>query len=319
MANDAQYDLVIIGGGPAGLTAAIYGTRSLLKTVLLERTPVPGGQIVNTLTVENYPGLPDISGPELSQRFHEHALKFGAEIRNTNVSGVSFDGLVHVQTHEGEVTGRAALVCTGASHRWLGVPGEKAFIGRGISNCAVCDGFFFTGKDVLVVGGGDAAVEEGLYLTRFAKTVTIVHRRDALRAQKILQERAFANEKMRFLWDTVVEGITSVDDHLTGARLRNVKTGVEFDQPADGIFIYIGMTPNTGFLEGAAALDHEGFLVTDRRYRTTLPGVFAAGDVRSGAWRQVIAVAAEGALAVHEIEGYLTAAECRGAAEAWAG
>lgn len=304
MTTDAVYDLVIIGGGPAGLTAAIYAARATLKTLVLEKG-VPGGQISTTQTVENYPGFPEITGAELGERFHEHARKFGAEIRATTVQSIHWEGYVHIVTEDGEIYARSALIATGAGHRRLGAPGENTYYGRGVSNCATCDGFFYRDKEVVVVGGGDAAVEEGTYLTRFARKVTIVHRRDALRAQKILQQRAKDNPKMAFVWNSVVEDILGDNERVTGVRVKNIMNGAVTNLPTDGVFVYVGMVPNTGFLKGVVELDEQGFIVADCCYRTSMPGVFTAGDVRSGSWRQVIAVAAEGALAVREIEFYL--------------
>lgn len=317
MAPEQQrYDLVIIGGGPTGLTAAIYAARAEINTLVLEKA-APGGQIQNTMTVENYPGFPEITGAELAERFHEHARKFGAEIRLATVQSIHYDGDVHIVTDVGEIFARAALVATGAHHRRLGVPGEETYYGRGVSNCAVCDGFFYRDKAVAVIGGGDAAVEEGMYLTRFARQVTIIHRRDTLRAQKILRERALGHEKVDFRWNTTVEEILGDGNAVTGVKLRNVLDGTESVLPADGVFVYVGMDPNTGFLRGMLDLDEQGFIKADCCYRTSMPGVFAAGDVRNGAWRQIITVAAEGALAVREIEHFLSEERLEDACEIW--
>jgi len=317
MAPEQQrYDLAIIGGGPTGLTAAIYAARAEIRTVVLEKA-APGGQIQNTMTVENYPGFPEITGAELAERFHEHARKFGAEIRLATVQRIAYDGDVLITTDVGEIRARAALVATGAHHRRLGVPGEDTYYGRGVSNCAVCDGFFYRDKAVAVIGGGDAAVEEGMYLTRFARQVTIVHRRDALRAQKILRERALHHEKIDFRWNAVLEEIVGDGNTVNGVRLRNVLDGSESTLPVDGVFVYVGMDPNTGFLRGQLDLDDQGFVLADCCYRTSLPGVFAAGDVRNGAWRQIITVAAEGALAVREIEHFLAEESVEDACEIW--
>jgi len=316
MAPELLYDLAIIGGGPAGLTAAIYAARAEIKTVVLEKA-IPGGQIQNTMTVENYPGFPEITGAELAERFHEHARKFGAEIRTATVKSMHFEGDVHVVTEEDEFYARAVLIATGAHHRRLGVAGEDAYYGRGVSNCAVCDGFFYRDKEVAVIGGGDAAVEEGLYLTRFASKVTIVHRRDSLRAQKILQDRAVNNPKVAFQWNTVVKEVLGDGNTVTGLRLLNLVDGLEFEMPTNGVFVYVGMEPATGFLKGIVDLDEQGFVKADCCYRTSMPGVFAAGDVRNGAWRQIITVAAEGALAVREIEHFLAEERLEDAGEIW--
>jgi thioredoxin reductase (NADPH) len=305
MSPDATiYDLVIVGGGPTGLTAAIYGARAALKTLVLERA-TPGGQIQVTMSVENYPGFPEITGAELAERFHEHARKFGAEIRTATVTGLKANGYVVVSTDGGDINARAVLLATGASHRRLGVPGEDTYYGRGVSNCATCDGFFYRDKDVVVVGGGDAAVEEGTFLTRFARKVTIIHRRDTLRAQKLLQQRAFENPKIEVVWNSVVQEVQGDGEKVTGVRLHNVVDGSNSTLPTDGVFVYVGMAPNTAFLHGAVELDDQGFIQADCCYRASMPGVFAAGDVRSGAWRQIVTVAAEGALAAHEIEYFL--------------
>lgn len=316
MAPEMLYDLAIIGGGPAGLTAAIYAARAEMKTIVLEKA-APGGQIQNTMTVENYPGFPEINGAELAERFHEHARKFGAEIRTATVKSMHYEGDVHIVTEDDEFYARAVLIATGAHHRRLGVPGEDTYYGRGVSNCAVCDGFFYRDKEVAVIGGGDAAVEEGLYLTRFARQVTIIHRRDSLRAQKILQERAFKEPKVKFVWNAKLEDILGNGNAVTGVRLLNLKDGTLFELPTDGVFIYVGMDPNTGFLRGIVDLDEQGFVKADCCYRTSMPGVFAAGDVRNGAWRQIITVAAEGALAVREIEHFLAEEQLEDAAEIW--
>ncbi len=316
MPPETLYDLAIIGGGPTGLTAAIYAARAQLKTLVLEKE-LTGGQMQKTMTVENYPGFPEITGYELSERFHEHAVKFGAEIRTAVVNQISFEGYVNLATDAGNVVARTALIATGAHPRPLGVPGESEFFGRGVSACAVCDGLFYRDKDVLVVGGGDAAVEEGIYLTKYARLVTIIHRRDTLRAQKLLQERAMGNTKIAFLWNSVISEICGDGQHVTGARVRNVVDNTETDMPADGVFVYVGMEPNTGFLKDSIELDEQGFVMTDCCYRSSMPGVFAAGDVRSGAWRQIVTVAAEGASAVREIEYFLADEQIEEAEEIW--
>jgi len=311
-----MYDLAIIGGGPTGLTAAIYAARADLKTLVLEKE-LTGGQMQKTMSVENYPGFPEITGYELSERFHEHAVKFGAEIRTSTVHKIDYEGYVNLMTDDGNVVARAALIATGAHPRPLGVPGEREYFGRGVSACAVCDGFFYRDKEVLVVGGGDAAVEEGIYLTRYARNVTIVHRRQELRAQKILQERAMANPKISFQWNSVVSAIYGDEQHVTGARLRNIVEDTEFDRQVDGVFVYVGMMPNTDFLKNSLELDEQGFVQADCCYRSSMPGVFVAGDVRSGAWRQIITVAAEGASAVHEVEYFLAEEQVEDAEVLW--
>ena len=303
------YDLAIIGGGPTGLTAAIYAARASLRTVLLERF-LPGGMISNTMMVENYPGIPEISGAELGERFHEHAIKYGAEIRIAGVHSIEPGSPVRLTLEDGAVIeARAVLIATGAHARHLDVTGELEYAGMGVSYCAVCDGWAFRDKDVVVVGGGDSAVEEGLYLARLARSVTIVHRREALRAQKILQERALAHPKISFRWNSVVTDIDGVEEagmkHVTCVRLHDVVTKANSDIAASGVFIYVGMVPNIAFLNDLLKVDHEGFIVTDATFHTSAPGIFAAGDVRSGSWRQIINAAAEGAKAVREIDCFL--------------
>ncbi|MHB9024134.1 MAG: thioredoxin-disulfide reductase [Armatimonadota bacterium] len=316
MTPESLYDLAIIGGGPTGLAAAIYAARADLKTLVIEKA-IPGGQIQITMNVENYPGFPEITGAELAERFHDHAKKFGAEFRTATVQGVKFDGYVTLSTDSGDMLARSALVATGAHWRKLGVPGEATYIGRGVSSCAVCDGFFYRDKEVVVVGGGDAAVEEGLFLTRFANKVTIIHRRGALRAQKILQNRAFENPKVAFLWNTVVKDVLGDGERITGVRLQQLIEEREYDFPTDGVFVFIGMEPNTAFIKGSIDLDEHGFVKADCCFRTSMPGVFAAGDVRSGAWRQIVTVAAEGALAVREIEHFLAEEKLEDTEELW--
>lgn len=304
MAETPLYDLIIIGSGPAGLTAAIYAGRAALETLVLTG-PLAGGQIVNTDRVENYPGFPEgINGADLALRLEEQAKRFGAQIVAEAATAVDFSTAPFTITARETYRGRAVIIATGAFPRRLGVPGEKEFFGRGVSTCATCDGFFYKDKRVVVVGGGDSAVEEGLFLTRFAREVIVVHRRDQLRAAKISQERAFANPKMRFVWDTVVEEIVG-EQRVRGVRVRNVKTGEISHIEADGVFIYIGLLPMTAIFAGQVALDENGYVVTDRRQRTSVPGVFAAGDVQSPHFRQVVIAAGSGAMAAIEAERFL--------------
>jgi thioredoxin reductase (NADPH) len=299
------YDLLIIGGGPAGLTAAIYAGRAALKSVLFTGA-VPGGQIANTDRVENYPGFPDgISGAELAQRLHAQAERFADRTVADFVTKVDFSSSpLTVKTHSQTYRGHAVVISTGAFPRRLGVPGEKEFFGRGVSTCATCDGFFYRDKRVVVVGGGDSAIDEGLFLTKFAGTVTVIHRRDQLRATKSLQERAFANPKMQFAWDTVVEEILG-DQTVTGVQVRNVKTDEVSVIETDGVFVYVGLIPGTKLFEGQLELNEQGYIVTDSHQRTSMPGVFAAGDVQSPDFRQVVIAAGAGAKAVIEADRYL--------------
>ena len=287
--NVQHHDVVIIGGGPAGLTADIYAGRGQLDTVIIEKG-LPGGQIAQTDEVENYAGFPEgITGPELSQRMVQQAEKFGASIVMDEVTAVerASDGRFVVRAYDADYRARAVIVATGANPRRLGVPGEDEFYGRGVSTCATCDGFFYRGKRVVVVGGGDAAIEEGTFLTKFADSVTIVHRRDELRAHKAAQERAMANAKMRFVWNTVITEVLGADGQVTGVRTRDVVTGEEGVLETDGVFIYIGHEPNTGFLEGAVRLRESGYIDVRDEIYTDAEGLFAAGDVSDEVYRQL--------------------------------
>jgi len=302
---DQVYDLVILGGGPAGLTAAVYAGRAARSTLVLTG-PLPGGQVATTQMVENFPGFPEgISGMELAQRMQAQAGHFGARMVVEPVTGVD---LTHapftVQTHCDTYRSRTVIIATGAVPRRLGVPGEARFFGRGVSTCATCDGFFYKGKRVVVVGGGDSALDEGLFLTRFAREVVVVHRRDQLRAARVYQERAFANPKMRFVWDSVVEEILG-EQTVSGVRVRNVKTGEAAVIEANGVFVYVGMTPGSRLFAGQVELDEQGYVVTDRRQHTSRPGIFAAGDVQSPDFRQVVVAAASGAMAALEADRFL--------------
>jgi thioredoxin reductase (NADPH) len=282
-------DVAIIGGGPAGLTAGIYAGRGQLDTIILEKG-LPGGQIAQTEEVENYPGFDSaVSGPELSQRMVKQAEKFGARILMEEVEALDGDADrgFRVRGYEADYHARAVILATGANPRKLGIPGEDRFYGRGVSTCATCDGFFYRGKRVVVVGGGDAAVEEGMFLTKFADEVTVVHRRDELRANKAAQERAFANPKMRWVWDTVAEEVLGDDDVVTGLRVRSVKDGSTRVLPADGVFVYIGHEPNTAFLDGFVELRDSGYVAVREEIYTSVEGVFAAGDISDEIYRQL--------------------------------
>lgn len=299
------YDLIILGGGPAGLTAAIYAGRARIRTLVLAGS-LPGGQPANIDLVENYPGFPEgIPGAELAQRLVAQAERFDAQIVYDSVTAVDFSVRPFViRTDATTYRAHTVIVAMGASPRRLGVPGEDRFFGRGVSTCATCDGFFYRDKRVVVVGGGDSALVEGLFLTRFAREVIVVHRRDQLRASQIYQERAFANPKMRFVLDSVVEEIVG-DTTVTGVRVRNVKTGETSFIEADGVFIYVGLEPQTQIFAGQLELDKQGYIVTDRHQRTNIPGVFAAGDVQDPHYRQLIVAAGTGAIAAMEAERYL--------------
>jgi thioredoxin reductase (NADPH) len=301
-----EYDVAIVGAGVAGLTAAIYSSRARRRTVVFERELV-GGQIATTELVENYPGFPDgIGGLELSQRFQQQAERFGAELRYEEVERLERlpDGAFALRTSGGEYRAEAVIVTAGAAHNRLGVPGEEEFLGRGVSYCATCDGAFFRDQDVAVVGGGDSALDEGLFLTRFARTVTIIHRRDKLRASAVLQERAFANPKIRFVFDTVVTAIEG-GEVVERVRLRNVKSGEESVLPVAGVFVFIGQTPNSHLLKGLVELDEGGHAKVDLEMATEVPGLFVAGDVRWKAARQLVSAAGDGATAAIAAERYL--------------
>jgi thioredoxin reductase (NADPH) len=303
--QDQVYDLIIFGGGPAGLTAAIYAGRAALKTLVLVGS-LPGGQVANTERVENFPGFPDgIAGPELAQRVHEQALKFGATVLQEGVRGVDFSVYpLEARTSSSVYRARAGIIATGTFPRRLKAPGESEFYGRGVSTCATCDGFFYKDRRVVVVGGGDSAVEEGLFLTKFAREVIVVHRRDELRASQILQHRAFANPKMHFVWDSVVEEILG-DQSVKGVYIRNVKTGETSTIDTDGVFIYVGLIPATKVFEGQVELDANGYVVTGRGQRTSVPGVFAAGDVQNPDFRQAVVAAGSGAVAAMAADRFL--------------
>ncbi|MFC4638497.1 thioredoxin-disulfide reductase [Deinococcus hohokamensis] len=312
-AQTQDYDVVIVGGGPAGLTAAIYTGRASLKTLILEKG-LPGGQIAQTEEVENYPGFPEpIPGMELAQRMQQQAEKFGAVIEMDEVQAIErHEHDTHypfsVQGYGGNYRAKAVILATGANPKKLGVPGEDHFWGKGVSTCATCDGFFYRGKKVVVVGGGDAAVEEGLFLTKFADEVTLIHRRDSLRANKVAQARAFANPKMKFIWDTGVEEIQG-QDQVTGVRLKNLKTGELQDMSTDGVFIFIGHVPNTGFVKDTVKLRDDGYVeVTDEIY-TSVPMLFAAGDVSDYVYRQLATSVGAGTRAAMSVERSLAALE----------
>jgi len=300
-----ERDLVIIGGGPAGLTAGIYAGRAQLKPLILVGQAF-GGQAATTSEMENYPGFPEgIGGMALAEQMAAHATRFEAETAYEEVTEVDFSQWPFaLKTYGNSYRAKAVIICTGTSARKLGIPGEGHFIGRGVSFCATCDGYFYKEKTVVVVGGGDSALDEGLYLTRFAKEVIVIHRRDQLRATPILQKRAFANPKMRFVWNTVVDEVQGTNV-VTGVRVHNVATRAEDHIPCDGVFVYVGLTPSTQLFRGQIDLTPEGYIVTDKRQRTNVPGIFAAGDVQDPHFRQVVVAAGSGAAAAIEAERFL--------------
>ncbi|HEX21124.1 MAG TPA: thioredoxin-disulfide reductase [Actinobacteria bacterium] len=296
-------DLIIVGAGPAGFTAAIYGLRAKLDLFMLEKTG-PGGQIALSDVIENYPGYSSISGLELMQKFEEHAKKFGLEIQSSEVTGVEDRGDYKlVKTTSGDIETKAVIICSGAKPRKLDVPGEKEFTGRGVSYCATCDGFFFKGKDVVTVGGGDTAVKESLFLTKMVNKVFLVHRRDALRAEKIIQEKALTSPKINIKWDAVVTEIKG-NTKVEGVAIKNVKTGAEEVLPVQGIFIFVGIVPNTGFLN-LVDKDEAGFVKVNKKMETNIPGIFAAGDCRDTPLRQVVTAVGDAAIAVTSAETYI--------------
>jgi thioredoxin reductase (NADPH) len=301
------HDLIIIGGGPAGLAAAIYAGRAAVKPLIL-CGGMPGGQISSTALVENYPGFPKgVNGFELATGFQQQAEHFGAELVYESATEVDFTAQpLVVKTRSETYQGRTVIVASGAFPRRLGIPGEKEFFGRGVSTCATCDGFLYKGKTVAVVGGGDSAIDEGLFLTRFASEVIVVHRRDELRAHKQLQERAFAAPNMRFVWDSVATEVLG-DKTVTGLRVRNVKTDETQVLETNGVFVYIGLIPATKVFRGQLELDEAGYIITDDHQRTNVRGVFAAGDVQDPDFRQCVVSAGTGAKAAIQAERYLSA------------
>jgi len=302
---DKVYDVAIIGGGPAGLSAGLYASRGRLNTVIIEKGKW-GGQAATTEELENFPGsIENPTGPKLTERMREQAKAFGTDFLEGEVVGFDLNDKIKVlKLKEGEVKAKAIIIATGAQQVNLGVPGEDTFRGKGVSYCATCDADFFTELEVVVVGGGDAAVEEAIYLTKFADKVTIVHRRDQFRAAKSIVEKALANEKIQVMWDSVVEEIYG-DGIVEGVKLKNVKTGEITDYRTDGVFIFIGTRPVSEFVKGIVDLDEKGYIITDSEMKTSVEGIFAAGDVRNTPLRQVITAAADGAVAAISAEKYI--------------
>lgn len=301
--------MIIIGAGPAGLSAALYAARAELSPLVITGISL-GGQASLTHTIENYPGFPDgVGGAALGELFQKQAERFGARFEFDNVTEVNFKESPYiVKTYGNEYKTETVIISTGASPNYLGVPGEKELTGRGVSYCGTCDGWFFKDKDIVVVGGGDSALEEGIFLTRFAKSVTIIHRRDQLRAGKILQTRAFNNSKIKFIWSSVVEkinGSTAVESVL----LKNLITGVERTFPTDGVFVFIGHTPNTELFRDQLAMDENGYLQVDSKMQTEIPGVYAAGEVMDSSFKQVVTSAGWGAAAAIQATRYLESTE----------
>lgn len=311
LATTYKYDVVIVGAGPAGMCAGMYAGRSMLKAAVLERG-FPGGELLNTELIEDYPGFETILGHELAQKFADHAAKFGAEFRNgVVVDSVSKrpDGTFETRTESGDVYESAAVIVTaGGTPVKLGVPGELEYAGKGVSYCAICDGAFFRNQTIAVVGGGDAATEEADFLTRYADKVYLIHRRDELRSSKILQQRLFANPKVEVIWNTVVESVEGDDVGLVKTlKLRNVVTGEPADLAATGLFVFVGFRPNTGIIDGHIDHDDMGYLLTDANMHTSIRGLFAAGDVRAQLTRQVTTAVGDATTAAIAVEKYLKA------------
>ncbi|WP_304651816.1 thioredoxin-disulfide reductase [uncultured Ligilactobacillus sp.] len=301
-----KYDVIVIGAGPGGMTAALYASRANLKVAMLDRG-VYGGNMNNTAEIENYPGFKTIMGPDLSEEMYQSATNFGAEFVYGNVEKIEVidEKTKLVKTDSGELEAPVVIIATGSESRKLGVPGEEQYGGRGVSYCAVCDGAFYKNRDVVVIGGGDSAVEEGMYLANLTSSVNVVHRRDSLRAQKILQERAFKNDKIKFTWDTVVEEIQGDEQKVTGVKAKNVKTGEITTIPADGVFIYVGSIPMTAPFQGLGITDDKGWIVTNDKMETTIPGIYAIGDVRQKTLRQITTAVGDGGIAGQEAFNYI--------------
>ncbi len=306
MADEKKYDVIIIGAGPGGMTTALYASRANLKVVMLDRGAY-GGNLNNTASIVNYSGFKDVQGPELAEKMYQGATQFGAEYAYGTVTSVTVDGqLKKVTTDMGDTfVAPVMVVATGSDHRKLGVPGEEEFSGRGVSYCAVCDGAFFKDKHLVVVGGGDSAVEEGLYLTQLAAKVTVLVRRDELRAQPMLQDEAVKNAKMEFVYNTSVTEIVGDDVKVTGVKTHNNKTGADGELAADGVFIYVGNVPLTKPFTDLGILDDQGWVKTDTLMKTSVPGIFAIGDVRETPLRQIATAVGDGAIAGQQVYQYI--------------
>lgn len=301
-----KYDVIVIGAGPGGMTAALYASRANLKVAMLDRG-VYGGQMNNTAEVENYTGFKSILGPDLAEQMYQSSIQFGADFVYGNVEKVTVDedGIKHVKTDSGELEAPAIVIATGSQYRKLGIPGEDEYSGKGVSYCAVCDGAFYRGKNVTTVGGGDSAVEESEYLAKLVNNVNIVHRRDQLRAQKILQDRAFANDKIGFTWNTIVTEIVGDGKKVTGVKTYNKETNEDRLVPTDGVFIYIGNVPMTEPFKDLGITDEQGWVITDDEMKTSVPGVFAVGDVRDKKLRQITTAVGDGGIAGQGVFSYI--------------
>lgn len=305
MSEQKRYDVAIIGAGPAGMTASVYASRANLDTVMIERG-MPGGQMANTEEVENFPGFEMISGPDLSSKMFEHAKKFGAEYQYGDIKGIEDKGDYKViDLGSSQVEATAVIIATGAEYKKIGVPGESELGGRGVSYCAVCDGAFFKNKNVYVIGGGDSAVEEGTFLTKFADKVTIVHRRDKLRAQKILQDRAFKNEKIDFIWNHTLKSVNEENGKVGSLTLVSTVNGSEQTVEADGLFVYIGMKPLTQPFENLGITNDAGYIVANPDMSTAVKGIYVAGDVREKGLRQIVTATSDGSIAAQSVQEYI--------------
>ncbi|ARQ06372.1 thioredoxin-disulfide reductase [Macrococcoides canis] len=304
MSEIKEYDVIIVGAGPAGMTAAVYASRANLSTIMIERG-MPGGQMANTADVENFPGFDLITGPDLSTKMFSHAQKFGAEYAYGDIKNITVEGDDKiVDLGDKQLKAKAVIIATGAEYKKIGVPGEAELGGRGVSYCAVCDGAFFKQKNLVVIGGGDSAVEEGVYLTKYADKVTIVHRRDTLRAQKILQERAFKNDKIDFIWNSTLKSINEKEGKVGSVTLID-NEGKETDVETDGVFVYIGMQPLTKPFQHLGITDEVGYIITNEEMETNIPGIFAAGDVRQKKLRQIVTATGDGSIAAQNAQHYI--------------
>ncbi|KRM75408.1 thioredoxin-disulfide reductase [Secundilactobacillus collinoides] len=300
-----QYDVIVVGAGPGGMTSALYASRANLSVLLLDRG-IYGGQMNNTAAIENYPGFSSVLGPDLAKDMYDGATQFGAEYAYGNVQGIEDKGAVKVVTTDTETyEAKAVVLAMGSEYRKLGVPGEEEYGGRGVSYCAVCDGAFFKNREVIVVGGGDSAIEEGLYLTQLASKVTVIHRRDQLRAQKIIQDRAFANDKMNFVWNSNVTEVLGDDQKVTGVKVVNNQTNEETVIDASGVFIYVGILPKTEEIASLGVTDADGWIATNDKMETKVPGIFAIGDVRAKDLRQITTAVGDGGVAGQQVFKYI--------------
>lgn len=300
-----KYDVIVIGAGPGGLTAALYASRANLSVLILDRG-LYGGQMNNTDAIDNYPGFTEIKGPELGEKMYNSVMKFGSEFEYGDVQSVTIDGENKVvKTDTGEYSAPALIIATGADHRHLNVPGEEEYSGKGVSYCAVCDAAFFKDEDIAVIGGGDSAIEEGIYLAQSAKSVTVIHRRDQLRAQPTLQKRAFANEKINFIWNGITESIDGDGQRVTGVTYKDKETGEEKQLATRGVFIYVGVIPQTAPFKELGITDEQGWIPTDDHMRTKADGIFALGDVRAKDLRQIANAVGDGSIAGQAAYNYL--------------